>query len=89
MKNLCVYFWVAVCLSLAYNGISQERYLEEMFDSISVVYDQTYALNYSIPSSTPEIDTLTCDLYLPLGDTLAQRPIVVLLHGGSYLPSDT
>mgnify|MGYP000321149962 CR=1 FL=1 len=55
--------------------ISQTRYIDTVFDDITV---KTY--NYSIRNS----DTLKLDLYEPKNDTCINRPVFVIVHGGSF-----
>lgn len=37
-------------------------------------------------STSVKVDELKMDIYEPAGDTLAQRPVVVYLHTGNFLP---
>lgn len=55
--------------------MSQNRYIDKVFDSTSVK-----TLNYSIRSK----DTLKLDVYEPVNDTLKQRPLFVIVHGGGF-----
>ena len=50
------------------------RYLNEIFSGVavdSVLYSTPYGLEM--------------DVYQPVGDTLAQRPLIILAHGGSFI----
>lgn len=66
------------------------RYLNRVFDQVSKVSDVVYANVPSIPvvyvseNVTTPID-LTMDIWLPLGDTLNKRPMIVLAHGGGFI----
>jgi len=55
--------------------MSQNRYIDKVFDSTSVK-----TLNYSIRGK----DTLKLDVYEPVNDTLKQRPLFVIVHGGGF-----
>jgi acetyl esterase/lipase len=72
-------------LSIASHG---QRFLSEVFPSYSKTSNITYASNISILSGTPTMTNLQMDVYQPAGvtDTMAKRPLVILLHSGSFLP---
>lgn len=71
---------------------AQQRFVNDVFTNVlktaNVEYDSNRILNL-IPPNNPPIVTgkLYCDVYQPDGDTAAKRPVVVLLHTGSYLPA--
>ena len=52
------------------------------FEANSVVYDVPYGQNLSWDGTETE---LVVDIYAPVGDALAERPLVVLAHGGFFL----
>lgn len=66
------------------------RYLEEVFTSVSVSPNQPYGVNATIlyfpvfQQAVPE--PLTLDLYEPVGDTAQLRPLVIYFHTGNFLP---
>ena len=76
-----------------------QRYLTEIFSSVSVTSNVVYGNNNSV-IRTPEDpvgfhptagltlyhDTLVADVYEPVGDALAARPTVIMIHTGSFLP---
>lgn len=68
---------IATCLLLFFSciAISQTRYIDPVFDSIS---SKTYT--YSIKGK----DTLKLDLYEPENDSLIKRPLFVIVHGGGF-----
>lgn len=70
MKDLLLVF--AVCFGLCSLN-AQERYADEIFDQVQVT-----TLVYS--DSTGYL----MDVYEPVGDTLSQRPLLVLAHGGAF-----
>jgi len=53
----------------------QERYLEPLFDSVSV---QTFTY------ATKDGQNLDLDVYTPWGDAEEQRPLVLYVHGGGF-----
>ena len=79
-------------LSFGYTH-AQERYLDTVFDSVVVTEDQIYGTNVSIlpiilqQSSVPEPVSLFMDIYEPAGDTIDNRPVVLVTHRGDFLPA--
>lgn len=78
---------------------AQKRYVDDVFTDIqkisSIPYDSNRSFNilfgsgYPIPSvnGSPFITAnLLCDVYQPQGDTITKRPVVLVLHTGSFLP---
>jgi len=39
-------------------------------------------------TGAPVLEDLMMDVYEPIGDTMTQRPLFILVHGGSLLPQD-
>lgn len=66
---------------------SQTRYIDEVFSNVTVTADTTYATNISVLTGTPMPEALQCDIYEPAGDTVAERPVVILGHTGTFLPA--
>ena len=70
--------------------IAQERYLDEVFENIEISSDVVYGNNVSIfPTllgQVPSTQDLLMDIYSPEGDTETSRPVVIMLHTGSFLP---
>lgn len=62
-------------LFFSFIAISQTRYIDPIFESVS---SKTYT--YSIKGK----DTLKMDLYEPENDSLAKRPLFVIVHGGGF-----
>src|SRR3954462_457109 len=85
-KNLS--FALTVCMMFTTFCIfSQTRYLSEIFTSVTVSSNVTYGNNISVLSGTPASIPLMMDVYQPTGDALAARPLVIILHAGSFLPA--
>lgn len=85
-KNLQKLFTVAA-LSLSVYAANAQRYLTEVFTNVNVTTNVTYANNFSVfPPTTPGFIDLKMDVYEPAGDVLAQRPLIIYTHTGSYLP---
>ena len=65
---------------------SAQRYLTEVFPSATVETNVQYGTNFSVLTGTPVSQPLVMDLYTPAGDTETDRPVIVYLHTGSFLP---
>lgn len=67
---------------------AQMRYVDEVFTNVTVSSSVTYGSNYNVYISppTPTSQPLVMDVYEPTGDTVVERPVVILAHAGSFLP---
>lgn len=86
-----VLLFTAVLLAFAFNSNAQKRYLNLVFDSVSVTPVANYHTNIWVPPfsgnpNAPGPRPLSAAFYAPKGDTLAKRPVVILMHTGSFLP---
>lgn len=63
------------------------RYLDAMFTEVNVTSDVTYGSNIGIITQAPALEDLKLDIYEPVGDTVTNRPVVLLLHTGTFLPA--
>ncbi|HJM16688.1 MAG TPA: hypothetical protein QF851_04465, partial [Flavobacteriales bacterium] len=80
-------------VSLLFVGVtanSQNRYLDEVFTNVHVSEIDTFAVNVSIEPMlfglAPDLLPIECDIYQPIGDSLTNRPIIIVSHTGSFLP---
>src|SRR5690606_24274653 len=64
-----------VLLFFSFIAVSQTRYIDPVFDSIS-----SKTITYSIKGR----DTLKLDLYEPENDSLNKRGLFVIVHGGGF-----
>lgn len=84
------FYLASLFLSLAYFGTSQYLFLEDVFTDVSVTPNQIYGVNATIlafPIAGQAIpQPLIMDVYQPVGDTAALRPLVILWHTGNFLP---
>src|SRR6476661_6016582 len=87
MKKNHTLLAVLFCLTVSFNCLSQSRYLSEIFTSVTVSSNVTYGNNISVLTGTPASIPLMMDVYQPTGDALAARPLVIILHAGSFLPA--
>ena len=79
-----------IIVFLLYPLLSQDvRYLDEVFDNVSITEDIVYGNAPDLPFiflfewNTIDID-LDMDIYEPEGDTLSARPAIVFLHTGAF-----
>lgn len=92
MKTLYSYLvlcFAIVCMTtLSYNSsLAQTRYLDTVFSSVTVTSDVVYGNNLSVMSGSPIPSDLKMDIYEPAGDTQTDRPVVIVLHTGNFLPA--
>jgi len=84
------------CISIT-TLIAQERYVDEVFTNFTQQNNVLYSQNYSViaasqgipyvpTGASPQVPALNFDLYEPAGDTVAERPLVIMLHTGTFLP---
>ena len=77
---------------LATQVVTAQRYLQEVFNDVEVTENVTFSANASIiligdPMVGEAIQIpKNMDIYEPMGDTETDRPLVVLLHTGNFLP---
>ena len=90
MKTHLLKYIAIFLIFIGLNANAQTRYIDNMFDSVTVTSNVAYGQNISIlpllQGLPPVMDTLLCDIYEPKNDTLTDRPVIVLIHTGSFLP---
>src|SRR5687768_16710881 len=74
---------IAICLLLSGNKLFAQRYFTEIFSSADSTQDVIYGQNYVWPSSS--LIQLKMDVYEPTGDTASTRPLIIMMHAGSFL----
>ena len=57
-----------------------------LFDDVTVISDVVYGANMGVLTGTLALDTLKMDVYMPADDANTDRPVIVLLHTGTFLP---
>ena len=91
MKTTLQSVFIIALLSLGLSVSAQDRYLDDVFPTVTVTSDVIYAINISVIPALiglpPGPDTLKCDIYEPDGDVLTNRPVIILVHTGSFLPA--
>ena len=68
-----------------------QRYFTDQFNTLietrNVVYDSNMAINLVPPNNPPIVKQgLLCDVYEPDNDPSGARPLIILMHTGSFLP---
>lgn len=94
-KNLLKGLAVAALGMLGLQTNAQVRYIDPVFNDVTktanIMYDSNMAVNIlfgQVPGIQPLFSNkLMCDVYTPSGDNVTKRPLVILAHTGSYLPS--
>lgn len=75
-------FFLSINLVQAQFDCSNGRYYEEVFSDFTLTSDITYGQAVNVNGLN---QSLSLDLYQPEGDTLSQRPLLILAHGGSFI----
>ncbi len=82
----------AMTLVLCASAAFSQRYLTEQFsattETLNVPYDSNMAVNLIPPNNPPIVKVgLHCDIYEPSGDSETKRPLIIIMHTGSFLPA--
>lgn len=77
---------LTTALSAGILHLSAQRYLTEVFSDVEVTSNVTYGENYTVLTGSPTLTPLVLDFYEPAGDDLEERPLIVVVHTGSFLP---
>jgi acetyl esterase/lipase len=87
MKKTILLVFLSICLLTLPGKLQAQRYLSEVFSNVTVTTNIVYGDNISVfPGPNPASIPLVLDLYEPSGDVLPQRPLIIFMHTGSYLP---
>ncbi len=95
MKKLLLnLFLVGAFFSIALTANAQQRYVDDIFTDVvkqsNIMYDSNRSVNIlygQIPGQLPIITVnLKCDIYTPAGDSVTNRPLIIVAGTGSYLP---
>lgn len=95
--KICLYLTLVFCFSFS-SIYGQRRYFEQVFSTANkisnITYDSNRSVNLLFGSGHPIFNSdkfftnnLKLDFYEPAGDTESKRPLVILVHGGRYLPA--
>lgn len=86
--NTCI----VALFTLLFLGVQAQegRFLEEVFSDVTITRDVTYGVNATVlflpvvGEAVPE--ELKMDVYEPTDDERTERPLVLVLHTGNFLP---
>jgi len=86
-----IFTLLTLALTISVSMTAQERYLDEVFTDVTVTEDVVYGTNATLLTfaefgeAVPE--DLMMDIYQPAGDSLTDRPVVLVFHTGNFLPN--
>ena len=84
-----MYRYLFIIITLLGIFISQTRYIDEVFNEVSLTEGVVYGNAPDLPFiflfewNTFDVD-LDMDIYQPVGDTESQRPVIIFLHPGAF-----
>jgi hypothetical protein len=87
MKKIYLSAVAALAISSAATAQCGGRYDADMFSNITVTSDITYGSNFSATTHT-STTTLALDFYEPTADAAPARPLIIWVHGGSFIGGD-
>ena len=83
MNKLATFICLLFGLSaFAQNPCSNGRYASDIFQNVTTTSNITYGANNSYTGANT---TLKMDFYEPTGDTMSARPLIIWIHGGSFI----
>ncbi len=90
MKQVLLFFAIAICATALQ---AQKRYLQPVFQNVTVSQPTQYQNNFSIirailtsnPANAGQVPDFF-QAYTPTGDTETNRPVVIINTTGSYFP---
>ncbi|MBX7224486.1 MAG: T9SS type A sorting domain-containing protein [Chitinophagales bacterium] len=85
MKKVWILCSVFFMLNTLLQASCGDRYLNPIFTNIKITKDIQYG---AAKKSNGIAQDLLMDIYEPEGDTLAMRPLMIYLHGGSFFGGD-
>lgn len=88
MKQLQISLLFVLALSTSLSA--QRRYFDPVFDNVTVTPNITYGVNASVLELSVAMQAIPKELkmnvYEPAGDTETDRPLVIIMHTGNFLP---
>ncbi len=93
MKKFNQLYVIILCLAFSLQMNGQTRYLDQIFDEVEITTDHEYGINATVLTfqllGEAVEESLLFDFYQPVGDDICmQRPLVILLHTGNFLPQN-
>jgi hypothetical protein len=86
MKHYLLKAAIIFLIILTSSLTQAQRYVTEIFTSTNVSSNIIFGQNYSVLTGSPILENLVMDIYEPTGDVLSERPLIMLLHTGDFLP---
>lgn len=85
-----IHYYVGLSLFFAANSFAQQdctngRYEDPIFQSVTVTSDIQYGSNLDLNGNNVD---LFADVYQPDGDIETNRPLIIFIHGGSFVGGD-
>ena len=69
-----------------FQKLNAQRYTSEVFNHVKITDGVVYGQNITIMTTPAKTEDLKMTVYEPAGDTLPNRPLVIYLHTGNFLP---
>lgn len=84
MKKISTFLFTMLGISslMAQEPCSTGRYSTDVYSTVTTTSNINYGQNYSFNNS---MTTLKLDVYEPQGDTATKRPLILWIHGGSFI----
>ncbi len=84
MKTIILLLSLLITIQSVQAECQDTRYKEKIFEDITVLKDIRYGSN---KNNAGEVQDLHYDVYMPKTeeDTLTERPVIIFVHGGSYV----
>lgn len=83
------FFTLLILFATILSAQAQTRYVDEIFTDLEVT-TEVYGTNATLlflPSEGEAVPVpLPMDIYKPMGDTITNRPVVLVFHTGNFLP---
>ncbi|MCX7606217.1 MAG: hypothetical protein N2170_02980 [Bacteroidia bacterium] len=73
----------ALLMGWAFAQPTARRFIDPVFSQVQVTENIRYGGNVDFTQAPTD---LYMDVYEPAGDTMARRPVIILIHAGSFLP---
>ena len=90
MKKTLLNLFAVSLLLIGISVNAQNRYLDDVFTDVKLTDSVMFAQNVSIEpmliNLSPALMPIYCDIYEPIGDSLTNRPVIIVSHTGSFLP---
>jgi acetyl esterase/lipase len=87
MKKIYSQILLGTSLLMVGSIMGQTRYLDNITEDVQITTNIEYGTNIGIITQAPALESLKMDVYTPATDTVTNRPVVFMLHTGSFLPA--